>query len=145
MEHWKPIPDTIPIAHISDRGGVRQGGKDRPINKRCGYKSVLISGRQYYIHRLVAQAFLQRSPGCGIVIHLDGDRKNCRAVNLCWVRSTPARDLATARYRKVIPDSHIPMIRQRRAAGETCASIAKDYDCHPSTVSHIVLGRRRAG
>ena len=52
-----------------------------------GYRAVCIRGQTYYVHRLVAAAFLSAPPGsdCWQVNHVDRDRANNRVANLQYV------------------------------------------------------------
>lgn len=44
--------------------------------------------KRYYVHTLVAQAFLDNSQGYRYVRHLDGDGHNNCVENLCWADNT---------------------------------------------------------
>jgi hypothetical protein len=41
--------------------------------------------RNFYVHRLVAEAFCLKPDGCDYVDHIDHDRANNKATNLEWV------------------------------------------------------------
>lgn len=72
--------------YVSDKGMVYdQYG--RTLIKRindCGYYFVIINDRYYTIDYLVANAFVP-NPDNGILVrHINGDKKDCRAINLEW-------------------------------------------------------------
>jgi hypothetical protein len=49
------------------------------------YVTVTIDGRMEYLHRLVAEQWLERPEGCDCVDHKNGDRTDNRLSNLEWV------------------------------------------------------------
>lgn len=85
---WKPIKD-FENYEVSDAGEVRNVKFNRlltPSPGAGGYMRVQLrkdkQSYQRYVHRLVAEAFLE---GEGEVNHIDGDRTNNKADNLEWV------------------------------------------------------------
>lgn len=87
---------------ITDNGDVinrRTGRTLTPyVGDRTGHLRVTVNGRQRYVHRLVAEAFLG-PPARGMeVCHNDGDPSNNRAANLRWdTRSANVLDLRYVR------------------------------------------------
>ena len=84
---WKPIKD-FENYEVSDTGEVRNVKFNRlltPSPGAGGYMRVQLrkdkQSYQRYVHRLVAEAFLE---GEGEVNHIDGDRTNNKADNLEW-------------------------------------------------------------
>ena len=101
MEHWKDIKNFEGIYQVSNLGNVRSldrlqrnghfriGQIRRPIkNKYNGMLQVmLINAQTYklkYVHRLVAEAFIDNPDNCKLVIHKDNDYMNNTAENLQW-------------------------------------------------------------
>lgn len=92
QEIWKKIPESDKFYEISNLGRVRNGDTKRILTPRptkTGYLRVHISvgnGRKdFYIHRLVAEAFCNHPTGCDVVNHLDNDPSNNAATNLEWI------------------------------------------------------------
>lgn len=60
-----------------------------PVDNGLGYKMVTLTknGRhlQKYIHRLVAEAFIENPLGLREVNHIDGDKSNNSVSNLEWI------------------------------------------------------------
>lgn len=94
---WKQI-DGFDGYAVSDSGLVmntRTGKVLKPKSAGKGYQQVCLPGGSYrYIHRLVAQAFIDNEAGLPQVNHLDGDKANNAATNLEWC--TAAQNLQHA-------------------------------------------------
>ena len=90
---WKDIKDYDGIYQVSDDGQVRRilkGGRTKPVKCKDGlYYTVSLSKNGKYtsfnVHRLVAEAFLERPVGTTEVNHKDGDKHNNNLENLEWV------------------------------------------------------------
>lgn len=117
-EIWKTV-EGYPGYEVSNFGRVRSvdridpHGGYRPrklkgrllkqkIQESTGYSSVSLCGRTFRVHRLVATAFCGRDrlKAARCVRHLDHDKLNNHASNLCWGSyKDNAQD--TARVRQV--------------------------------------------
>lgn len=86
MERWLGIRDH-PNYEVSNYGNVRNRRNSRllkPVpNREGGYYRVNLDGKQYYVHRLVVDAFFDRT-GKGCIKHTDGDHSNNALTNLEW-------------------------------------------------------------
>lgn len=98
MEIWKDIEGYNGKYQISNYGNIRSfsrwknGGLLSPST--CGnpgpYKHVILikskrkDGKNFYIHRLVAQHFVENPDNLPEVNHIDGNTLNNRADNLEW-------------------------------------------------------------
>lgn len=97
-EIWKDIEDTLNY-EVSNLGNVRNKKTGRILKPGAygatGYKQVNISivseggkSRKRYIHRLVAQAFVENPDKKREVDHINGNKLDNRAENLEWVTSS---------------------------------------------------------
>ena len=91
MEIWKDIKGFEGLYQVSDTGlvySIRRKKILKPKTDRYGYYAVgLWKGDKKYpktIHRLVADAFVEKAEGCDVVNHLDCDKKNNNVANLEW-------------------------------------------------------------
>lgn len=91
-EVWRHIPYGIKY-EVSNHGRVRRkyrkfknkGYNYLKINKSvCGYGRVSIDKKQMYVHKLVAEAFLEKEPQHQCVNHKDGNKMNNDVNNLEW-------------------------------------------------------------
>lgn len=104
-EIWKDVPQYEGLYQVSNTGKVKslshytrnnvKGGKRLTNGKVLsqykmpnGYLQVQLSKnesrKKYYVHRLVANAFLKNEQGLSDVNHIDGDKNNNSIENLEW-------------------------------------------------------------
>ncbi|MEI5991410.1 hypothetical protein A5881_002945 [Enterococcus termitis] len=105
-EIWKPIQGYQGIYEVSSKGKVKTSvgkktysslhgvrtWKPRILKLKTdknGYKRVTLwknkSGKDFLVHRLVANAFIELKEGKDYVNHIDGNPSNNYAENLEWV------------------------------------------------------------
>lgn len=102
-EVWKPVDGYEELYEVSNLGRVRSlefrngTGRHRrirvltPTDNGHGYMIVgLCSDNQakrknYYVHRLVAKAFVPNPDNLPVIDHVDHDRANNKASNLRWL------------------------------------------------------------
>ena len=92
MEEWKDIEGYE--YEISKSGQVRNKQTNKILKNhfgKRGYYTVQLHKdkkvRMYYIHRLIAQAFIPNPSNKKFVDHIDRNRKNNSINNLRWVNS----------------------------------------------------------
>lgn len=114
MENWKDIKGLEGKYQISTIGRVkslnyRRTGKDKimvPYADTKGYLRVglMIEGKkkEYPIHRLVSDAFIEKKDGCNYVDHIDGNILNNSILNLKWCtqKENCNNPIAKENYRK---------------------------------------------
>jgi len=89
-EEWKTI-ESCQGYEVSNAGKVRNKKTGRILkqNKRRGYPFVVLMNsknekKDYYVHRLVALAFIPNPSGFPQVNHRDGNKNNNSVENLEW-------------------------------------------------------------
>jgi hypothetical protein len=90
MEEWKEIPN-YPGYMISNCGNIWSRKLKRILNAQFDKDGYVRNGlwnsmikNHYYVHRLVAQAFIPNPENKPTVNHIDGDKKNNHYTNLEW-------------------------------------------------------------
>jgi hypothetical protein len=113
-------------------------------NVRRGYRGVTLyrNGKAHLrlVHRAVAEAFLPNPDGLPHVNHKDYNKQNNSVDNLEWCKeSENMRHLIQgARHSRFLAPDAVLEIRQRHAAGESQASLAKQFDRSPGAICQIV-------
>lgn len=137
-ETWKPVPGYELSYQVSSLGRVRSLTRTR-IVKNChggtsyrtdrgrimkdhsvgigGYRYVSLRNdgkkrKNFFVHRLVADAFCERRSGCEYVDHIDYDRRNNRADNLRWVT---AKENVAHSYDHIIAGQHNRRLKERES------------------------------
>lgn len=83
--NWKSI--KVEGYSVSDDGQVKNdltGKILKPYKNNKGYYLVCLKGKRYLVHRLVAEAFLDKPDGYDIVEHKDDNPSNNCVSNLMW-------------------------------------------------------------
>lgn len=94
-EIWKDVVGYEGLYQVSNLGNIRnqKGNILKAQKRKHGYLCVWLYGRersakragkQFSIHRIVAEAFVQNPNGCAEVNHIDECKQNNRADNLEW-------------------------------------------------------------
>lgn len=107
--------------------------------------------RHFYVHRLVAAAFIGECPPNHNVNHLDGEKRNPRPENLEYTTQSQnyRHALNTLGFRPARGEQHwkaarteaqVREIKRRLAAGEGVVSVAREMDIPSSSVSLIGRG-----
>ncbi len=164
-EIWREISFSTELSHaryeVSNLGRVKSYAVDKTNGRLMkgsdvnGYLSVMIRfdkkiSQTFYIHRLVAQTFLQK-PGetHKYVVHLDYDKKNNSRFNLEWMTEEELKvhnnaNPAIVRSRSSgykLTESDVRVIKRLLKSNKTRLSmIAKRFN-----ITHTQLNRIRSG
>jgi hypothetical protein len=159
-EEWKPVAGYEGIYEISSEGRfarIKNGERVvRKINKCTHYPSVSLLKRpndkiqkSSTIHKLVATAFLGEKPEGHVIRHIDGDRYNSKASNLCY--GTPKENAqdsinhgtykGSRNGRSLLCERGVEAVRMLIEHGVSLTDIARRIDVSVSTVHGIKMGR----
>ena len=85
IEEWKEIPETGGYM-VSNKGRVLMPcGLEKRQTVSNGYKRVTVKGKgRVWVHRLVAEMFIENPYNKPVVNHKNGKRDDNRAINLEW-------------------------------------------------------------
>lgn len=92
QQEWRDVEEFTEVA-VTEDGQVMNTWNGHILTPRCNQQGFLMVGvmfdrKQYTrsVALMVANAFLEppRSPAYNSIIHLNGDRSDCRALNLMW-------------------------------------------------------------
>lgn len=140
------------------RGEVIQRRRERILSERdCrGYKTVLLcvggSNKQKFIHRLVAEVFLDSVEGKDYVNHIDNDPSNNCSINLEWCTAKENAHHMIKQGRKAcvkgenhpcrkLTEKQVRQIRREyKQGGVTQQQLASKYGVSRSNIGYIVRG-----
>ena len=138
MTEWRDISGYDGEYQISDDGRAKRKtltyrNRFNPIlaiKKVGSYKGVWLggrSGRNHYLHRLVAFAFIGPPPSdAHEVAHYDGDKTNNHVSNLRWAtRSENNLDKRRLNTHPKLTQAQVDEIRSRK--GQTATELSKEF------------------
>ena len=110
-----------------------------------GYRSINRKNKTYYIHRLVAETFIDNPLNLPQVNHKDGIKDNNIVDNLEWctIGDNLKHSIQVLNNVK-IPDALVYTWRQERAEGYTYQELENRHGYRKSTIHNILSGRSRA-
>lgn len=164
---WKDVPGFEGLYRVSDTGEIKSlsrwikhgrfGKRLLPeiILKPYGKTYPLVMLRRNgqfcprYIHRLVAEAFLENPTHMLVVNHKDGNKKNNNVSNLEWVSYSENnyhalntglnRNRGSSHYQSRLTKTQVIEIK-RRGKFATYKQIGKQYGVSASTIRDILVG-----
>lgn len=159
MEVWKDVKGYEGLYQVSSEGnlksldrisnfngdlGIRKGKKLKLSETNDGYyrNQLYKNGKRenFYIHRLVAKAFIPKVDGKFHINHIDGNPKNNRVENLEWC--TPKENTAHAYQNGLMPYKYSgdgEDIVSDYNSGKDMREIAKKYSIYHTTVKKILV------
>lgn len=148
-EIWKSIPGMPKYYQVSSLGKVRKEIADKiykELNQtRCGKVwKVSCDGKQYAVHKLVADAFVinpDSEQSC-FIKHIDGDYNNNRADNLTWklyADQDQAKHL-TIRKDTVVHCKELDTYYQNLLSADYCLGIPREAITYAITTGKMVCG-----
>lgn len=145
MELWADITEDG-FYQVSNKGRVRSRNGFRNLKEKTGgYLGLMIRGKNYLVHRLVALAFVPNPEGKPEVNHINGDKADNRAENLEWVTHGENMRHATriGKMRKAGTRSRITkeQAKEIRNSRERQADLAERFMVSQATVSRIKSGK----
>lgn len=154
IENWKSIEGYEGMYEVSDKGNVRSTTTSRGRRKenlkpqvKNGYLAVNLyneSGvKHFYIHRLVAKAFIPAETGKNEVNHIDCNKYNNTKENLEWCDRKTNLQHSYANNLKRCGENHgmckltLEQVKSIRSSNFTGRELAKIYRVSQSTISAI--------
>jgi len=154
QEIWKPINGFEGLYEISSYGNVRRNGKIlSPFKTKKGYLRVMLSNKstknKYFIHRLVAIAFIPNPNLLNTVNHInfvksDNFYKNLEWMSVydnakdAWVKGKVPFQKGVDAYEATFTKDEVMDIYN---SNDTCVNIAKRYNRPYTTIYCIKSGK----
>ena len=162
-EVWKDIPGYEGLYQVSNYGNVRSLNYNRTGQikelKQCfknGYCFIPLRRKNYYVHRLVAEAFLENLENKSEVNHIDGDKYNNHVSNLEWCTRSEnekhkhriglASDNLTEEAREASRKAHMKSVRCITTGKEfnSVNDAADYYNVCRTSISFCLSGRYKS-
>lgn len=155
LEIWADIIDYVGLYKVSNKGRVYNTVTNTILavyTDRGGYnKCTLMKDKQRkscLLHRIVAKAFIPNHENKKTINHIDGDKSNNSVSNLEWATMSENSKHAwqtglkksSNNGRSKLTEADVLKIRERYAAGESGAIIAKSYGVSKQNVYVIARG-----
>lgn len=139
---WKPVVGYENY-EVSTTGHVRRIGAPTFLRPclRNGYLCVNLwknnKGKNFYVHRLVAEAFLLKVEGFNIVNHKDEDRLNNHVDNLEWCTSQYNNEYSLAKTWQIVsPKGKVLTVTN-------LSKFCKEKGLNTSSMYEVMSGKRR--
>lgn len=144
MEIWKKFEDGY---SVSNEGNVKNDLNERILmgdKNNIGYRRICTPTKRYFVHRLVAEAFVPNPDNKPVVNHIDGNKTNNRADNLEWVTRSE-NDLHAFRLglRTTYNNRSVAKIDDNGVVLETFESLAEAQRKYGRNVGEVCRGHRQ--
>ena len=101
QEVWKDIKGYEGLYQVSNLGNIKSSSSSQNLNPSLhsgGYLKIELykngKGKYFYVHRIVAEAFIRNQEAKAQVNHIDGNKKHNSVDNLEW--ATPSENISHA-------------------------------------------------
>lgn len=170
---WKPIKNFEELYEINQEGTVRSKGriitdsknhtyfhKEKiliPYQDKRGYLLIVLrkenKSHNCYVHRLVAETFIDNPLNYPVVNHLDGNKQNCSVQNLEWTTYSKNNQHAYDNdlkpkgenfYNSKLTEKQVLEIRTK-GKYSTYKKIALQYGVAPATIRDVLLQKTWKG
>lgn len=150
----EPRTEYVSCGRVGEHYRYRNGKLLSPSKIEGRYSSVILSKdgvkKTCQVHRLVAEAFLERPSGKTEVNHINGNKHNNKVENLEWVTAKENQGhstyvlknhLGSKQANSVLDETDVLCIKEAILLGTSDTIIAKQFNVGRSTIHNIRCGK----
>lgn len=145
MIMWKQFNDAYLVSELGEVKNIKTGYILKGDLNSKGYKRVILNGKKYFVHRLVATLFIPNPENLKQVNHINHDKLDNRVVNLEWCNNQYNNQVAYSNGRisgktKISKEELITIINYIKTKQYKIKEIASLYNVSIPTIYAIKQG-----
>lgn len=147
-EEWRDVKDFEGLYKVSNFGRIKSNNKILKARQRKdGYLIVALSkcgyAKNYYLHRLVAEAFVTNKSNLPCINHIDENKQNNYVYNLEWCTRSYNNNYGTARKRSVEKISKKVLCIETNTIFNSILEASKTTNINAANICEVCKGCRK--
>lgn len=144
-EIWRDVVGYEGLYEVSTKGRVRNKKTNRILGgayNQFGYKRIILKGKKYLIHRLVALAFIPNPQNLPYINHIDENKNNNDISNLEWVSAS--YNVSYSIHNQSCKIKQLDKCGNLIKIWDSIKQIGRETDYHQGNIINCCKGKRRS-